>query len=945
MSPADAAATSPDAFREFRGEDVEQSIAERFERVVAARPDAPAVCTRELTLSYEALNRAANRLARSIHARLGGDEEAVAILLDQGVDAVIAILAALKAGKLYLPLEPTHPPSRLAAMLDDADARLVVTDAAHAAQAAMLAGADRAVLRVDDAPAARVDDNLRLPLAPGRLAYLFYTSGSTGLPKGVVDSHRNVLHNVMRYTNHLRITASDRLSLIQSPSFSGTVSSLFGALLNGGAIYPFNLREQGFAPLAAWLADLRITIYHSVPLIFRAVATEAPRFPAVRVVRLEGDQALPSDAALFRARFPPGCLLAIGLGATETGLSCQYRIDAQTPIGEGVLPVGYPTQDMAIVILDDAGRDVGRGRTGEIGVRSRYLAVGYWRQPERTRAAFLPDPMDPDSRIYRSGDLGRLRADGCLEFLGRRDFRPRIRGQDVDIAEVEAALTRIGSIREAAVVAREDVPGEPRLVACVVVADGRVPTLGAVRSALAATLPAVAMPSSLVAVDRLPLDDNGKLDRRALSASIVNAKPPRIDRTTPRDALERQLIAVWEEVFQRRGLAVTDDFFELGGDSLLAARIVVAVERVTRVRLSPNVLYAAPDVARLAACIRGSAGSGDSAGPNGARVPRGGDHGDPVLVPLQPEGTQPPVFLVHDHAGSLVGYADLVRRLGADQPCYGLRSPCELPHEPAPRTLEELATRHRAAIERVQPAGPYRLSGVCFGGVVAYEIARQLVARGESVALLAIVAVTPYDFPALVTERARTLFALHAARARLVPRLRYYVARLRGLGPEEVLRYLRGRSRQVLPWLEGRRRALVHRREPASQCAPPSALGALHDRLFRAYVARPLDGRATLFLSASSVEQYSSDPARDWRPLATEGVDVRLMDVAGGAMLDEPHVEALADAIAASVIAAGQPQPAFQRVSIAITTSRSASRRARRRSRSCGGSARSISAK
>jgi thioesterase domain-containing protein/acyl carrier protein len=685
----------------------------------------------------------------------------------------------------------------------------------------------------------------------------------------------------------------------------------------------------------------------------------------VRVVRLEGDQALPSDVALFRARFPPDCLLAVGLGATETGLSCQYRIDARTAIGPGTLPVGYPTQDMAIVILDEAGRDVGRGRTGEIGVRSRYLAVGYWRQPERTRAAFLPDPLDPDARIYRTGDLGRLRADGCLEFLGRRDFRPRIRGQDVDVAEVEAALTRIGGIREAAVVAREDVPGEARLVACVVADDDRVPTLGAVRSALAATLPEVAIPASLVVLDRLPRDGNGKLDRRALAAPVaerlaslpdrtvprdapvrdrVDRVPLRVDGSTALDALERELIAVWEETFQRRGIAVTDDFFELGGDSLLAARIALAMERATGVRLSPNVLYAAPDVARLAARVRAAAASGAAPGIDDASTPPDDDPGD-VLVPLRPGGTRPPVFCVHDHAGSLVGYADLLRRLGPDQPCYGLRSPGELPDEPQPRTLEELAARHRAAIERVQPTGPYRLCGVCFGGVVAFEIARQLVARGETVALLAIVAVTPYDFPTLVTERARTLFALHAARARLVPRLRYYAARLRGLSASEAWRYLRGRWRQVMPWLQGRWRALARRRERALQPVASPALAPLHERLFRAYVARPLDGRAMLLLSARSVAQYSSDPARDWRPLATAGVDVRLIDAPGGTLLDEPHVDALADAIAASMAAPRPVQPSAQRVSIAISTSRSPSRRARRRSRSCAGSDRSSSAK
>lgn len=409
-------------FREFRREAIEQSIQARFQQQVAERPEALAVVTRERSLTYDALNRTTNRLAAAILDHLGSREEPVALLLDQGVDAVIAILAVLKAGKFFLPLDPRHPQARLTGVLDDAGARLLVTEAKHAAFASRLANGQRAVLLVGDgagggndvdtdAPQGN-DGNRFLPPSPEQLAYLFYTSGSTGRPKGVVDSHRNVLHNVMRYTNALRITPSDRLTLVQSPTFSGTVSSLFSALLNGAAICPFDLHVEGFASLAAWLDEMQITIYHSVPVLFRSLLKTGRRFPSVRVVRLEGDQVLPSDVALFRRHFERDCILAIGLGATETGLSCQYRIDARTAMPEGIVPVGKPMPDMDIVILDEDGHDAGRERAGEIAVRSRYLAVGYWLQPELNRAKFLSDPNDPSVRLYLSGDVGRLRADG-----------------------------------------------------------------------------------------------------------------------------------------------------------------------------------------------------------------------------------------------------------------------------------------------------------------------------------------------------------------------------------------------------------------------------------------------------------------------------------------------------------------------------------------------------
>lgn len=874
-----------------RRDDVEQSIPGRFEQVAAARPDATAVSAPDRSLTYAELDRAADGLASTLGTRLGDAEEAVVLLLDQGADAVIAILGILKAGKFYVPLDPSHPPSRLREMLSDAGSRLVVTSAAHASLAVQLAGDERNVLRIEEVSASPSVDRPRIALTPDRLAYLFYTSGSTGQPKGVIDNHRNVLHNVMRYTKHLCIGPQDRLSLIQSPGFSGTVSSLFAALLNGGTICPYQLRERGFAPLAAWVSEQRITIYHSVPLIFRAMVGPAARFPTVRVVRLEGDQALPADVDLHRAHFEPEAILAIGLGATETGLSCQYRIDRHTTIGAGTLPVGYPTRDMSIVILDEAGADCGRGRTGEIGVRSRYLAVGYWRQPERTRAAFMPDPDVPGARIYRTGDLGRLRADGCLEFLGRKDFRPRIRGQHVDAAEVEAALTRIEGVREAAVSSREDERGDARLVAFLVVADGATTTVGQVRRALAPVLPDAMIPTEVVLLDRLPLDGNGKLDRRALRVPSTPTHSCPAE-TAAIDATERTLLAIWSHLFGRDDLSVDDDFLELGGDSLRAAQIVLAIERTLGTRLPPHILYAAPTVARLAACVRGDHGAALVASGASFGLP-GGDAADGMVVPMQPRGSRPPLFFVHDHDGGLFCYADLVRRLGPDQPCHGLRSPFEQSPGAAPVTLELLATRYCAAIRRVQSAGPYQLCGTCFGGVLAFEIARQLTARGDEVALLAILAVTPFDFPTLLAPRAAHLFALHASRTRVVPRVRYYARRLDGLGWGETLRYLRGRSKLVLPLL---RRHWHSRSRARSASAPPperTALGVLHDALFRRYAPQPFAGRAALFLSAQSVEQYTSDPVRDWRPLAAAGVDVRVMEVSGGAMLDEPHVGAL----------------------------------------------------
>jgi len=347
-----------------------------------------------------------------------------------------SILGVLKAGGIYIPLETSHAPPLVAAVAQEARNGLILADESGSALGRE-AASGVPLLRVDELlAAAGPDERPGIASAPDAPAYVYYTSGSTGRPKGVVDSHRNVLHNVMRYTNSLGIDHDDRLTLLQSPSFSGAVSSLFGALLNGAAIFPYDLRRQGAAALGAWLVGERITIYHSVPALFRLAAGGADAFPDLRLIRLEGDQMSRHDWLVFRERFSEGCVLVNGLGATECGLVRQFFIDHEMPLVDGVVPIGYPVEDMSVQVLDQVGRPLGVGEAGEIAVRSRYLALGYYERPDLTASAFEPDPSDPGARIYRTGDLGRLRLDGCLDHLGRRDARIKLYGRWVDLAAV-----------------------------------------------------------------------------------------------------------------------------------------------------------------------------------------------------------------------------------------------------------------------------------------------------------------------------------------------------------------------------------------------------------------------------------------------------------------------------------------------------------------------------
>ncbi len=605
VSPAPRVApTNP--FTPFPRTAIEQSVAARFEAQAALHGARPAVVTDGDALTYDALNRAANRLGRALVARDPEGVGPIALLTSHGAPTITAMLAVLKAGKMFVPLDPTFPVDRLRTMLDDARPTLLLTDPPHRELAAGLAVEPARLLDTAAVDLALADDDLRIAIPPDAFAYVLYTSGSTGQPRGVVQSHRNVLHNIMKYTNGTHLAAADRMTMLLSFSFSAAMTNTFGALLNGAALHPFPLRERGITGLAALLRDVSITVFKTVPTTFRLFCRTLAadeRFPSLRLVELVGEPVTPGDVDLFRRHFDAPCLLHNRLGATEMHVIRQNFIDARTPIDGAVVPVGYPVDDTEVLIVDEGGQPLPANWEGEIAIRSPFLAVGYWRQPELTAAAFAKDPAGGDARIYRTGDVGVLRADGCLEHHGRKDSQAKIRGQRIEVGEIERALLSVSSARAAVVVVREDGSHDARLVAYLV-ADGETPPPAAIlRERLAATLPGYMIPSAFVWLEALPLAPTGKVDRRALPA------PPAVERagdtalTAPSTPFQEQLLQIWKEVLAVDRIGVDDDFFQLGGHSVLAMQILARVETTFEVNIPLRRFFEASTVATQATLI------------------------------------------------------------------------------------------------------------------------------------------------------------------------------------------------------------------------------------------------------------------------------------------------------------------------------------------------------
>lgn len=593
-------------FIRFDSSAIEQSIPERFERQVARYPDRVAVRTASGSLTYADLNRVANGSAHTLLSRRGRVIEPVALLLDKDARLIAAILSVLKAGKIYVPLDTALPRARLRSILGDLQAGMIVTDARHLDFASELAEGRLDVLNIDEMDGSRGNQNPGLLLAPDTPAYILYTSGSTGQPKGVVQNHRNVLNKIMHYTNDVHLCAEDRMSLLPSCSFEAAVRDLFGALLNGASVFPLNLRDEGLASLASFVIEQEITIYHSTPTVFRhfcGLLGGQEDFSSLRLIYLGGEPVSKLDVALYQRHFEPQCILVNEWGSTEHGTGCQYFIDKRTELKGSVVPIGYPVCGVEILVLEESGQEAPSNEIGELAIRSRYLSPGYWRKPEITAAAFQPDPREKGTRIYRTGDLGRLSSDGCVEHLGRKDFQVKIRGHRIEPAEIELALSELATVKEVVVVAREEKSGEPALVAYVVPAQPSPPPIPELRRAVQGRLPEYMVPSAFVFLDAIPLTATGKRDRRALPPPPVSGTGFATGFEAPRSPVEATLVSIWADALNRGSVGIHDQFLDLGGNSVLASQIAARVAGAFGVDVSLRELFEASTVAGMAMAI------------------------------------------------------------------------------------------------------------------------------------------------------------------------------------------------------------------------------------------------------------------------------------------------------------------------------------------------------
>ena len=595
----------PTPFVGFTIEDTNQTIAQRFEQQVRRYPDRLAVRYNERALTYLELNGMANRVA---HAMLRhGDAKAapVALYCGAGLSAIVASLAALKAGKTFAPVDGRLPLAMAREIFTSLEARLVITDKKYSRSARRLAGKAARTIDIDNLDASASMDDLRLITSPDAIAYINFTSGSTGVPKGVMWNHRSELFGIRTKTNALHIAAHDRVSLLRANSV-GAARDMFLALLNGAALITLDLDELGLGSLPRWLRQEEVSVFSCVATVFRHAVRGLSRrghFPAVRLIHIGGEPVFKADVDSYKRYFSDKCVFVSRYSISETQAVSYFFIHMHTEIHEDRVPVGYPLDGNEVAIVDDRGGPMKPREIGEIAVRSSYLSAGYWRQPELTRAKFQSDPGGGSQRIYFTGDLGYRLADGCLVHVGRKDFQVKIRGHRVDLTAIETALHEIRSVRQAVVVTRNDSAAGNRLIAYVVPHGNRDANAREWRAHLQARLPQYMVPSTFVILDRLPVNAGGKVDRRVLPEPPRGRRPLTTPRVAPQLAVEKVLAGFWRDALTIRTPGVEDDFTELGGDSLQAAQIVARIQELFPLDEPLVTLAQAPTIAELARFI------------------------------------------------------------------------------------------------------------------------------------------------------------------------------------------------------------------------------------------------------------------------------------------------------------------------------------------------------
>jgi amino acid adenylation domain-containing protein len=862
-----------------------------FEQQAKRTPHAVAVRFAGAHVSYDDLNKRANQLAHYLQKRGVRPDMPVGIFLPRSLETIVAVLGILKAGGAYLPIDPNLPIERLQFALHDAQAHVLLTrqDCSKSLKPILTdtpvkGPCKLSVIYLDqewEALAHERNGNAESDVTPANLVYVIYTSGSTGTPKGVLIPHSALGRHSLGFAERFNLGPEERVLQFAPLSFDVSAEEIFPALISGSTVI---LRPESLSASIEefhhFLIQERVTVVN-LPTSFWAAwmdgwEARGLRLPdSLRLVIVGSETVTAGQYAQWQKLAGSKVHWCNAYGTTETTITSTV-FEPEDGKKLSVIPIGRPLDFAQAYILDTELRPVQNGAVGELHLGGEALARGYLNRPELTASRFIPNPFgdDPHARLYKTGDLVRLRDDGNIEFLGRLDHQVKIRGHRVEAGEIEATLKQHPLVKDAAVIIRDNARGEKQLVAYYT--TSHTTPASALVAYLKDRLPTFMVPSVLMELENLPLMANGKLDRHAFPEPATAEHHSGDDFVPPASTMEKTIAAIWCELLGVNRISVHDNFFDLGGDSLVALRFCAQLESRIGSKLTATALFELPNISRLAERLQ----KPERAGPKSC------------LTAIQPKGSCPPLYLVHGAGGGMLwGYNNLAARLGPDQPLFAFNSRGALGLKEFSR-IEDMAEHYVNELCAFQPSGSVRLGGYCFGGEVAFEMARQLTARGRQIALLALFnAMAPNSSYERVSWNPRTFLPFIQNAWRWLDYFRQWT-------PEQRRSLVQRKWRSVL----GACRSTNTETALPHNSAVPSFYPEFQRRLWdihlgasSQYSPKPYAGRITLFRTSIHPFFSSFDPECGWGQFAQEGVIVHMMPGAHESILDEPHVQIVAE--------------------------------------------------
>ena len=823
------------------------SMDELFETMCEQFPTNIAVEILDSKITYTELQKDVNALAAELVQRGLQQGEPVGICLDRCIGTQTAMLAVLKAGGCYVPFDLSYPEERIQYMLDDAKVKFMLTQAHLVDQ---LPGIAKKAIMLD-AMGRLQNGKTSAPLITERKhtaespAYIMYTSGSTGEPKGVIVPHRGVVR-LVRNQNYMQFGPDLVFLQMGNLCFDASTFEIWGALLNGAKLVVQPQQKPTLSEVVTTLRNHKITsVLFPTGLFNMLVDEHLNDLRGLKNLVTGGDVMSPVHARKALKLLGPGVIVN-AYGPTENSVivTC-HAVDNESQL-ETTVPIGKPISNTQAYILDGAMRPVSIGVTAELYAGGDGVALGYWGRKELTEERFVPDPFRSEKekgrspKLYRTGDLARWLPNGTVEFMGRADNQVKLRGFRIELGEIEAAMEH-AQLKDRVVLCRTDAKGQKQLVAYLVPKDQNEPeerTITAVRDQLLEKVPAFMVPSSFVVLPAFPLNQSGKVDRKALPAPSTTSPFMRTQHVGPRSAAEKDLAAIWNNVLGTNDIGIHDNFFDLGGHSLLGIQLLAKVEQHFGIAIPLNNLFLAPTVAELAALVQTDV----------KVIPWS------LLVPIQPEGSKVPLFCIHgDEANNF-----LPKYLGTDQPFYAISHQGDDGLPIKNRTVEDMAAHSIAEIRMARPHGPYILAGYSFGGILAFEIARQLVQNGESVPLVILLdTYAPEPFAEVMSAEEK----LHGPAKKLV---------MRGL-----VKFYRLQNEPLPPWLRN------------------FSVIDTYDRATYEYEMVPYQGEVTMIRAEGSPGAVD----KGWKDYTKGNMQLRHCPGTHFSMITEPHVQVVAQQI------------------------------------------------